>query len=105
MDPLLKGGGDGAGVVQVEIENLAFGPSEITIDVGKTIRWINRDEMPHTATSGDPEDEDAGSLWDSGVLAEGETFEHTFNEAGTFRYFCDFHPMTMRDALVIVQDD
>ena len=50
----------------------------------------------HTVTSGKPGDADAGSLFDSGRITEGETFERTFSEAGEFSYFCEIHPQFMK---------
>ncbi len=67
--------------------------------------WTNMDFIiPHTATSGNPGDEDLGSVFRSARLSQGETFMHTFNEAGEFIYFCEVHP-AMRNARVIVQGE
>ena len=63
------------------------------------------DFIPHTATSGNPGDEDLGSVFRSAGLPQGETFTHTFNEAGEFIYFCEVHPVMMRNAKVIVQGE
>jgi plastocyanin len=87
----------------VRMQNIAFVPLEVTITVGETVRWVNDDIVPHTTTSGNPGDADAGSLWNSGLMGGGASFEHTFNEAGEFVYFCEVHPTQMRDAMVIVQ--
>ncbi|HQE45117.1 MAG TPA: plastocyanin/azurin family copper-binding protein [Phycisphaerae bacterium] len=87
----------------VTIENFIYTPSPLTIERGQAVRWINLDISVHTVTSGHPGDPDAGSLFDSGAMHRNDTFEHTFNQTGTFVYFCRPHSQTMRDAVVIVQ--
>lgn len=77
--------GSGSGA-DVSIENFAFGPNAITISVGDTVSWTNDESSTaHTTTSDD-------GLWDSGSLGGGGTFEHTFDDAGTFDYICSIHP-------------
>ncbi len=91
---------------EVFMRSIAFDPAEITIGVGESVTWTNMDILiPHTATSGNPGDEDLGSAFRSVLLFQGETFTHTFNEAGEFIYFCEVHPVMMRDAKVIVQGE
>ena len=88
---------------QVLMRNLAFDPPEITITAGETVTWINMDQVDHTATSGQPEDDEIGTVFRSPLLGMGESFSHTFNEPGEFIYFCETHPQIMRDAKVIVE--
>jgi plastocyanin len=102
------GNGDGGdatqgAVVDVSMQNIAFNPQTVTIKVGDSVRWTNNDVVPHTATSGNPGDADAGSVFDSGTLAGGQSFTHQFDQSGEFVYFCGVHPLTMRDARVIVE--
>jgi plastocyanin len=73
--------------VTVKIENSAFSPLEVTIRVGETVRWTNDDPVYHTVTSGNPDDADAGALFDSDDLIPFDSFTHQFNEAGEFAYF------------------
>jgi plastocyanin len=74
---------DGDGVA---IKDFAFGPDELFVSVGETVRWTNdEDGVGHTTTSDD-------GVWQSGTLNPGDTFEHTFDDAGTFTYFCSIHP-------------
>jgi plastocyanin len=86
------GGGDTAGT-EVTIENFAFDPGTLTIEVGDTVTWTNNDSAPHTATADD-------DTFDSGSLAQGDTFSHTFEEAGTFPYVCTFHPNMVGEIVV-----
>jgi plastocyanin len=107
------GGGSGNGnvngntagtTVEVSIDNSAFTPASVTVHVGYTVRWTNHQVgVPHTVTSGNPGDADAGALFDSGAIEPGQSFSLTFTEQGTFRYFCDFHEEIMRDATVTVE--
>ena len=76
------------------MQNIAFVPSERTIDVGTTITWINMDADVHTVTS-----QEAG--FDSGAMNKGDTFSHTFNSAGTFAYTCTFHPAQMNGTIIV----
>lgn len=88
---------------EVFMRQIAFDPPEITIHVGETVTWTNMDIVPHTATSGNPEDADFGSVFQSALLGINDSFTHTFDEPGEFIYFCETHPVAMRDAKVIVQ--
>jgi plastocyanin len=79
---------------RVEIADLAFNPETVTVAVGSTVTWVNADpDVPHTSTSDD-------DVWNSDTLNEGDDFSFTFDEAGTFAYFCEVHP-TMRGSIVV----
>jgi plastocyanin len=97
----------GGQTFDVTISDFAFTPKSVTVHVGDTVVWTNDQiGVPHTVTSGNPGDADAGAVFDSGTLASGATFTHTFTETGTFTYFCEIHGATMatmRDATVIVE--
>lgn len=69
----------------VSIVGFAFSPREITIEVGDTVIWTEKDGAFHTTTS------DTG-VWDSGTLELNETFPFTFNTAGDYPYHCTPHP-------------
>ena len=79
-------GGSQSGTYNVEIQNFAFNPSQITIKKGETVIWTNKDSTPHTVLS------DSGNEINSGSLSNGQTYSHTFNQAGTFEYYCSIHP-------------
>ena len=72
-----------------------FEHKSLTVKVGATVTWEHSGNFPHTTTSGSTEAGDAGVLWDSDALGPGDSFSHTFTEAGKFPYFCRFHPTTM----------
>ncbi len=73
------------GETEVTIVDFAFTPQELEVPAGTTVTWTNEDWAPHTVTAED------GSF-DSCELVEGDTFEYTFDEPGTYSYLCSFHP-------------
>ncbi len=81
---------DGVGVPGCEETNECYLPYEVSVAVGATVTWSNDDTAAHTVTSGNfPEDD---GLFDSSIFMSGSTFETTFNDAGTFDYYCFVHP-------------
>ena len=73
--------------VEVKIDNFSFGPMELTVPVGTTVTWINRDDIPHTVVSTDD-----SKTFKSKVLDTDEKFSFTFSKPGTYPYFCSVHP-------------
>ena len=71
--------------LEVKIDNFSFGPAELTVPVGATVTWTNRDDIPHTVVHPD-------KLFKSKVLDTDETFSFTFTSAGSYSYFCSIHP-------------
>ena len=74
----------GAGGDAVAIEEFTFKPADLEIEAGTTVTFTNKDEFAHTATAKD-------KSFDTGNLEQDGTFEHTFEEAGTFEYLCTIH--------------
>jgi len=77
------------------LTNNAFQPNPIQVSVGATVTWTNDDSQPHTITSGvngQPDGRFNSSPNFNPLLAPGQTFEHTFTEAGEYPYFCLLHP-------------
>jgi plastocyanin len=72
---------------QVLIDNFTFDPQLLTVPAGATVTWINRDDVPHTATASQKPREFASAAMDTD-----EKFSHTFKTAGTHAYFCAVHP-------------
>lgn len=93
-----------SGVTDVAIRNMAFSPASITIEVNESVRWTNQDFVPHSATSGDPGDADAGEAFETGDLGLGDSATITFNEPGEYVYFCRWHPTEMRGARISVTE-
>jgi plastocyanin len=87
----------------VSIVDFAFDPAAVEIPVGATVTWTNTGAVPHTATASD-------GTFDSGELAPGASFSHTFTAAGTFPYICQIHPqmtgtVTVVEAAAAGQDE
>lgn len=77
------------GAIAAPITNFDFG--DLTVDAGDTIRFNNADSVPHTVTAGsafEPRTDD----FDSGLLGTAETFDLTFDQAGSYDLFCVLHP-------------
>ena len=74
-----------AGNAEVKIDNFSFGPAAITVPVGATVTWTNRDDIPHTVVSTD-------GVFKSKVRDTDEKFSYTFAKAGTYSYYCSVHP-------------
>ena len=70
---------------EVKIDNFSFGPQTLTVPVGTTVTWTNRDDIPHTVVSTD-------GVFKSRVQDTDEEFSYTFTKAGTYPYFCSVHP-------------
>lgn len=78
--------------VSVDISGFAFSPAQITIKVGDTVTWTNKDDAPHkVASNPHPTHTDLPGLV-SDILAKGDTYSYTFEKAGTFGYHCHLHP-------------
>lgn len=87
-----------AQVVEMD-STLVYNPEEITVQVGDTVRWINTSPLVHSATA-DPEKAvkddsvrlpEGAETFDSGIMTQGDTFEHTFTVPGEYVYFCIPH--------------
>jgi plastocyanin len=68
-----------------------YDPQVIDVTVGTTIAWDNVDNTVHTVTSGEAP-ADADGVFDSEMMSAGDVFEFTFTDAGTYNYYCTFHP-------------
>ena len=85
---------------EVEINYDTFIPANITVPVGATVTWIHRDREADSAVWFHNVTSETG-LFDSGLLAFGDTFSYTFTERGTFNYYNKEFPY--RHGTVIVE--
>ena len=69
---------------KVMIDNFTFEPAQLTVKVGTTVTWTNRDDIPHTVVA-------AGKFRSKTMDTDG-TFSFTFTAAGDYKYFCSLHP-------------
>jgi len=68
----------------VSMKNSVFTPLSLQVNINTTVTWKNDDNMIHTVTADD------GSF-NSGDIAPGAQFRHTFSTTGTFNYHCVHH--------------
>ena len=71
----------------VTIDNYTFSPGTLTVPLGTTVTWTNRDFEVHTVTA-----DDTPPTFKSAGLDTDDTFSFTFNKAGTYSYHCSLHP-------------
>jgi len=81
----------GTAVPGCESDNACFTPASITIKAGDTVTWNNVDTAAHTVTGGSPADGPSG-VFDSSLLMGGADYAFTFNDKGSYKYFCMVHP-------------
>ena len=75
----------------VTLQNFAFSPTTLTVPVGSTVTFENKDATEHTATNGKDGEKADGALFDIKLAtAASDTF--TFDKAGTYDVTCLIHP-------------
>lgn len=70
---------------EVKIDNFNFTPQTLTVPIGTQVTWVNKDDIPHTVTSGE-------KLFKSRALDTDDKFSFTFQKPGTNGYYCSMHP-------------
>lgn len=85
QNPQQGGGQNTYDALGVTIQGNNFLKDEMTIPLGATVRWTNKDFVDHTVTSNN-------GTFASSTLSNEDTFEYTFNSVGTFDYHCTIHP-------------
>jgi len=80
----------------INIKNMMFTPSQISIQKGGTVTWTNNDNIVHTVV------DDLSNVGgpSSGDIQPGGTYSFTFNKTGSFQYHCSIHP-SMRGTIVV----
>src|SRR5947209_7772591 len=66
-----------AAKAEVKIDNFSFGPQDLTVPVGATVTWTNRDDIPHAVVSTE-------GVFESKPRDTDATFSYTFTNAGTY---------------------
>jgi plastocyanin len=92
----------------VEMRLIAYRPSALEISAGDAVTWRQHDAGFHTVTSGTVGKDGSGTVrpradgtFASGRLATGKTFRFTFDDAGSYAYFCEIHPATMSGQVTV----
>jgi len=78
---------------QIEIKHHKYLPATLTVPVGSTVTWINRDDDVHTVVS-------TAQKFNSRGIDNDETFSQTFSAPGTYEYFCTLHPLMTAKVIV-----
>jgi plastocyanin len=79
--------------VKASMKSIAFQPGRIEIPMGTTVAWTNNDAVQHTVTAVD-------RSFDSGNMAPGASWPHTFTKPGTYQFFCVVHPF-MKGTVIV----
>ncbi len=77
----------------VTIDNFSFGPGELNVAVGTTVKFINHDDIPHSVVENN-------KAFRSKALDTDDSYSYTFASAGTFSYFCGLHPKMVGKIIV-----
>jgi plastocyanin len=77
----------------IEVKDLMFMPTTLTVNAGAEVSWVNKDDEPHTVVS------DTG-LFRSAALDTDETFSFTFDKPGTYHFTCSIHPRMVGTIIV-----
>ena len=81
-----------------DVEDICYIPPNIVVEKGKSVTWINEDSSFHSVTSGFyPE---PSGLFDSGHLDPYQSYTLSFDEYGTYDYFCTLHPWMKAQVIV-----
>jgi plastocyanin len=94
------GGGGGGGGTEVDMKNIQFNPSKVTISAGDTVTWKNDEGVPHDVDK----ESGPGAQFNSGPqggMMEGDTFKHTFDKPGTYKYICRVHAPGMAGTIIV----
>ncbi|MEN3285356.1 MAG: hypothetical protein V7607_6496 [Solirubrobacteraceae bacterium] len=68
----------------VSMSASAYGPADVDVLVGDTVRWSNDSVRDHTVSADD-------GTWSSARLAISDTYSHRFDDAGSVPYYCKLH--------------
>jgi amicyanin len=70
----------------INIKNFAFDPASLTVKTGATVRWVNRDSVPHRIQFADK------TLSLSPPLSSSQSYSTIFDRPGVYDYTCSIHP-------------
>lgn len=82
-----------AATTAVNIQGFAFVPPSVTITVGDTVTWTNKDAAAHSVV--------ASGVGQTPVLAQNQSGGLAFNAAGTFAYICGIHGAAMMGTVIV----
>lgn len=79
---------------------LAFEPSKVSIKAGDTVKWVNNKLPPHNVVF---EGAAASKSHKGLVFSPGESFDVTFDEPGTYSYYCEPHRGAGMQGTIVVE--
>ncbi|MDO9107199.1 MAG: cupredoxin domain-containing protein [Methylovulum sp.] len=71
--------------INISINDYQFLPNTQTVDLGDSVKWTNNHTQSHDVT-------EKNFLWASIALIKGDSFTQAFNTAGSYSFYCSFHP-------------
>jgi 3',5'-cyclic-AMP phosphodiesterase len=80
----------------VKIDNFSFTPQSLTVKAGTRVPWTNQDDIPHNVVSTEKK-------FSSPVLDTDQHFSFSFQEPGSYPYYCKIHPK-MTGSVVVEKD-
>lgn len=87
------------GPFTIQISDFSFDPSNVSVPAGTTITWENEDAAPHDAAFKGLDD------LATDLLRKGDTDSLTFNDPGTYEYYCTIHPGRMTGSVIVRESD
>lgn len=90
------------GNVTISMKDLAFDPATATVKAGTIVTWENHDNASHQVVAdAAPVTVYTNSL-KTNVMAPGQNWSFTFDEAGAYNYHCTLHP-SMKGTIIVVE--
>jgi plastocyanin len=80
-------------IIDISMKNAAYNPKSGEISVGDTVKWTNMDSIDHGVE---------GSIFKSGVMSPGQSYEFQFTTPGVYNYKCPLHPADMTGTITVV---
>lgn len=100
-------------------DDLAFAPETVRVTVGNAVTWTNESDVTHSvtareaslpdgaayfATGGFESEQAARQHINDGLISAGKTYQHTFEQAGTYDYYCIPHESSGMTGTVRVEE-
>lgn len=101
-DSTIKGTRDATGEskVAVEVNDTYFTPTVLRVTQGTEVVWRNHGSARHSVTS---ERSSPRKGLNSGMLAKGNTYRHTFDKPGVYNYYSESDPTSMKAVVQVVR--
>jgi plastocyanin len=80
----------------IVIQKMAYDPATLTVGAGSIVRWVNKDDVPHTVTF----TKESGIACGTGIISPSQSCSVKFDTPGTFDYSCAIYPV-MRGTVVV----